>query len=143
MGKVITCPVEKWPGTVTISDPLSLPQVSAIEKANAEADLLRVNKWICGKCKKIHEKPEQVNCEKCGAEIELWRTLPDGVSIAMYRTPLMPAYLDCVEMWNLEGLGNPPAVFPGTPRVSSSRLAGWLIDEVRLLFREAEEIPNE
>jgi hypothetical protein len=33
MSKVITSPVEKWPGTVTIADPLTLPQYAAWEEA--------------------------------------------------------------------------------------------------------------
>lgn len=33
---IITSPVKKWPGTVTLCDPLSLPQVLAIQEANAE-----------------------------------------------------------------------------------------------------------
>jgi len=33
MSKVITSPSKRWTGTVTISDPLLLPQVEAIESA--------------------------------------------------------------------------------------------------------------
>jgi hypothetical protein len=33
MSKVITSPVEKWPGTVTLSDPLTFEQAIAVEKA--------------------------------------------------------------------------------------------------------------
>jgi hypothetical protein len=33
MSKVITSPVKKWPGTVTLSDPLTFPQVFAFEDA--------------------------------------------------------------------------------------------------------------
>lgn len=33
MPKVITSPVKRWPGTVTISDPLTFPQVQDIEAA--------------------------------------------------------------------------------------------------------------
>lgn len=33
MSKTITSPVKRWPGTVTISDPLSYPQVFALEDA--------------------------------------------------------------------------------------------------------------
>ncbi len=40
MGKVITSPVKKWQGTVTLRDPLSLPQVVAIQDANAEVQAL-------------------------------------------------------------------------------------------------------
>ena len=33
MSKVIKSPVKKWPGNITISDPLTFPQVQAIEDA--------------------------------------------------------------------------------------------------------------
>jgi hypothetical protein len=33
MSKVVTSPVKKWPGTVTLSDPLSFPQALAFEDA--------------------------------------------------------------------------------------------------------------
>jgi hypothetical protein len=33
MGKVITSPVQRWPGTVTLSDPLTYPQMIKLERA--------------------------------------------------------------------------------------------------------------
>jgi hypothetical protein len=33
MSKVITSPVKKWPGSVTLADPLTLPQATAFEDA--------------------------------------------------------------------------------------------------------------
>ena len=33
MSKVVTSPVKKWPGTVTLADPLSFPQALAFEDA--------------------------------------------------------------------------------------------------------------
>lgn len=40
MSKIITSPVEKWPGTVTLHDPLSLPQVVELEEAFARVKTL-------------------------------------------------------------------------------------------------------
>ncbi len=37
MSKIITSPVDKWPGTVTLSDPLTFPQALAVEDALAAA----------------------------------------------------------------------------------------------------------
>lgn len=37
MPKTITSPSEKWPGTVTLRDPLYLPQVAAFEAGLAQA----------------------------------------------------------------------------------------------------------
>lgn len=44
MSKVITSPVKKWAGTVTLADPLTLPQAEAIEsclheKTDGEGDI--------------------------------------------------------------------------------------------------------
>jgi hypothetical protein len=36
MPKVIESPVKRWPGKITISDPLTFPQVQAIEDATGE-----------------------------------------------------------------------------------------------------------
>lgn len=33
MGKIITCPVKRWPGTVTLHDPLTLPMVASLERS--------------------------------------------------------------------------------------------------------------
>ena len=33
MSKIITSPISRWAGTVTLADPLTLPQAQAIEKA--------------------------------------------------------------------------------------------------------------
>jgi hypothetical protein len=44
MSKTITSPVKKWPGTVTLSDPLSYPQYFAFEDAmKAAGDLDKDN----------------------------------------------------------------------------------------------------
>lgn len=40
MSKVIKSPVERWPGTVTLYDPLSFPQVIGVEDAFAEVNEL-------------------------------------------------------------------------------------------------------
>ena len=37
MSKVITSPVKKWPGSVTLSDPLTVPQAMAFEESLALA----------------------------------------------------------------------------------------------------------
>ena len=43
MSKTITSPVKKWPGSVTLADPLSYPQVFAIEDAIDEVKRLTSN----------------------------------------------------------------------------------------------------
>lgn len=43
MSKVIVSPVERWAGSVTLHDPLTLPQMAAFHAAFLRADDLRVN----------------------------------------------------------------------------------------------------
>jgi len=43
MSRIITSPVPKWPGTVTLSDPLSFPQALAFQDALEEARKLGDN----------------------------------------------------------------------------------------------------
>lgn len=43
MSKVIKSPVERWAGTVTLSDPLTLPQVAAFHDALLNVTELRSN----------------------------------------------------------------------------------------------------
>lgn len=119
MGKVITSPVKKWPGTVTLCDPLSLPQVVEVRKALESAI----------------EVAGSGETDKDGDRII--------ADLAAYHNELLPAFLSCVEIWELEGLENPPNPFPGTPRASAAELMNWLSTEVIALFAEAETAPNE
>lgn len=113
MSKEIKSPVKKWPGTVTLCDPLSLPQVVKIQNALESAK----------------ELAEDGNLDKLG--------------LAEFHNELLPAFVPCVEKWDLEGIEDPPNPFPATPRVSAAKLMSWLSTEVVALFNEAEEVPNE
>ena len=46
MSKVITSPVRKWPGTVTLADPLTFPQFMAWRKAMTNAKELMDEKDV-------------------------------------------------------------------------------------------------
>lgn len=115
MSKVITSPVKRWPGTVTLSDPLTFPQVFAFEDAN-EAVQAEVNN---------------------GAK--------DDLSVARVSWLILPGVLSCVEAWNLKDFPAAPTVdtFPATPKLSRAYLIAWLVREITALYREAEESPNE
>ena len=110
MSKIITSPVKRWPGTVTLSDPLNYPQAMAVEEALDEAALL-----------------------------------DEEVSRNRRSFVLLPAFLMCVESWDLEGFPEQVTAetFPATPAVVSANLLSWLIGEVTVLFAEADESPNE
>lgn len=110
MSKVITSPVKKWPGTVTLCDPLSLPQALAVRESY------------------------KASLELAGGAEDI-----ENVDLVAFHNELAPALLDCVKSWELEGLDNPPSPFPGTPRKSSAELMIWLTNEVTALFSEDEE----
>lgn len=128
MGKIITSPVKRWRGTVTLSDPLTIPQVMAYE------DAMRAGKEAALE----HGNTVQVK-NKSGEE----ETQANFFS-ARYLYTILPGVCACVEKWELEGL---PAVvtaenFPGSPKMDSARLLSWIIGEISKLYTEAEEVPN-
>ena len=106
--KVVKSPVKKWPGTIAIQNPLSFPQIVAIEDAIQQA-----------------------------------RELGEDISIGKYHSTLLDAFLDCVSDWNLEGLSNPPVPFPATPRLASTELIAFIIEEVMGLFNGVLETSEE
>lgn len=57
---------------------------------------------------------------------------------------LLPGVCACVETWELTGLPAQitPETFPGSPRIASAQLLGWLIGEISKLYSEAESLPN-
>ena len=79
MPRQITSPVKKWPGTVTISEPLTFPQAQAIEDAIGLPD---------GELKAKDKKKR------------VWLSVSD--------TARLPAVLACVEKWELEGFTPDP-----------------------------------
>lgn len=109
MPKVILSPVGRFPGAVTLSDPLTFPQKFAIEDANTVA-------------------------------VGLGETTQSRLNYA-----LLPGICACVEKWDLEGFaeGFTPDTFPATPPVASAELVSWLLEEITLLYTEAEAVPNE
>ena len=117
MSKVITSPIKKWPGTVTLSDPLTYPQFFAVEDAIAEGNRL------------VEEAKE------AGKEISQQR----------YTAAVIGGVLKCVEAHDLKGLPSPltPDNFPASPALSSMRLASWLIEEVTTIYTSEDESPNE
>jgi len=127
--KEITSPVKKWPGTVTISDPLSLPQAVMFQHALRESR----DKLIQG-------------LEDAGVDVENAKDSDyDKVNLSLSELNVIyiDAILGCVEEWSLDGIENPPKSLPGTPSLSANKLVSWLIKEITTLFQEDEEVPNE
>ena len=113
--KVIESPVKRWPGTVGLRENLFLPQTVAVMDVIEEVGFLDKEE---GESFVIH--------------------LKDHLT-------LLPAILDCVEEWDLEGLERPkgPETFPGNPLGDASRLASWLFNEVFDLVLYGDAVPNE
>ncbi len=115
MSKLITSPVDKFPGTVTLSDPLTFPQFLAVQDAVLGVQALR-------------DEPDG------GA-------LTQEKINFMY----LPGLIGCVEEWRLENFPEAVTeeTFPVTPGLASNELITWLLSEILALYSEAEEVPNE
>ena len=115
MSKIITSPSKRWPGTVTLSDPLTYPQFLAVQDAVLGIQALRA-------------EPDG-------------DTLTQERINYMY----LPGLVDCVEEWRLENFPDEVTAdtFQVTPGAASGELITWLLSEVIALYREADEVPNE
>ncbi len=144
MPKLITSPVDKFPGTVTLHDPLSFPMIITIEEAVAAAGEFRTYDFFCGKCK--HEVDVDQILKPCpkGEGVIMQRINWDesGTS-SEYHNALTPAVMEGVQSWALEGVGNPPEYFPGSPATAANMLVKWIFDEIMVLYSGAGIVPNE
>lgn len=110
MPKVITSPVEKWPGTVTLSDPLTLPQGRAFEEGLIEAQ----------------------------------KALRDSKGQLSYEIAILEGCIPCVEKWDIPSIPSLTVnTFPLKPHRARYALISWLLEEIMLLYKDAEEVPNE
>lgn len=128
MAKIIESPSKKWAGTVTLSDPLSMPQVMAFEDAiqNGIDQAIEHGNVVTVKDKDGNER-EAAN-----------------VMSARYMLGILPGVCACVEKWDLQGLPEnmTPDKFPGSPKIASAELLAWLIREITILYNDAETVPN-
>ena len=115
MSKTIVSPVNRWEGTVTLHDPLTLPQLAAFHQSIGDATILR---------SKYRGK-----------------TFTD----AMYYNALMPGVYACVSKFELKNWpGVVAELFPTKPSDEAAQMAAWLVEEVTKLTAEAEaEVPKE
>lgn len=144
MSKVIESPVDAFPGTVTLYDPLSFPMIIKIEETIAEAQQYRTYYYFCGKCKHEVELLEIVKpCPKCEGTIMQRINWDKSGSVSEYHNALAPAVMACVKSWELEGVGNPPEYFPGSPIVPANKLLVWIYDEIMHLYSGTGAVPNE
>ena len=119
MSKVIQSPVDHFTGEVTLSDPLSFPQVFAFRDAMAAGRALI-----------------QVEEDAEGDETE--------VDQLEYNFAVLPGVLACVEKWDLDNMPASPELdtFPATPSLESNEMLSWLLGEVVSIFRRDEPDPE-
>lgn len=122
MSKIITSPVKKWAGTVTLSDPLTIPQVILWQECVDAA---------------------QKYTEEIGTNSEDGVKKMTAPQLLIFRSKITPGICECVEQWNLEGLGQVISnTFPASPKIAAADLFVWLVNEITDLFKDADEIPN-
>ncbi len=120
-------PVKRWPGSVTLPDYLTWPQVKAWTAAEAEADRLIAEARAAGRVKQLGE-----------------REVLTAADTANVRMAWLPGVCAIVGDWRLSGLDAvTPETFPATPPRSAAKLLTWLIDSISRLFDEEEDAPNE
>jgi hypothetical protein len=119
VSRIITSPVKRWSGTVTLADPLTFPQTFAFEDAIDAVQAAR------------RDLPEDAQMTDRDARRINYAALPGIVA--------------CVEEWHLAGFPEVVTIesFPATPSNSAARLIAWLFNEITQAFREAETVPNE
>ena len=117
MPRQITSPVEKWPGTVTLCDPLTFPQVVGLQDAFADVETAR-------------EKAQVKNRVLTQAKLD---------------SILLEPVCACVQKWELDGFPEDVSVetFPATPQKPAAELVAWLIGEVMKIYTgETAPVPN-
>ena len=121
MSKVIKSPVERWPGQVTISDPMNYDQVRKIEDAMDAGHGFDPSSYM--------SKLQEVEV--------VWTSKINQASL--------PAILACVESWELKDFPEnvTEANFPATPRGDAMELAAWLFGEIQSVYYGEIEVKND
>lgn len=115
MSKVIISPIARWPGTVTLADPLTLDQALAFEEAQDEASVYRDGLGDAGML-----RPKDFT-----HLLKIWE----------------PGLLACVECADLPALPAFPQHLPGSPGTDAKAFVVWLLGEVSRVYQGAE-VPN-
>lgn len=128
MSKRIESKNKRFTGFVTISDPLSIPQVMQFEEAIEGASRAAVERGDC------------ISVKGDGGEEKKRVNVMDG----RYLYDVLSGVCACVEKWELSGFPEnvTPDNFPGSPKKDSARVIHWLIDEIMSVYLEAESVPN-
>jgi hypothetical protein len=145
MSKVIISPIARWAGTVTIADPLTLPQAELIQdgfERDEPVELIKARKDYFDCAKELGQEHEQTVKLRL-ALLELAERTRPFHTVADKRQ--LPAIFACVEKWELANMPEKLTIdnFPASPRGDSHRLIEWLFEEICKVFNGEKEIPNE
>jgi hypothetical protein len=132
MSKLVTSPVTKFPGTVTLKDPIPLSACVDWETALAECQ-----PSPCHEGRKIlmqmvgAEERESIVTEYTKHFAGCANCKP-GLSEVAAQERMIKTIKSCVESWNVPGfdLANPP----GSPKKARSQFVGWIIGEISAIY---------
>ena len=118
--RIRPCPVAKWPGTLTLHDQVSYPDLIAFDDAQSEAE------------------------QYLGAPIPDQPGYLTIVDVNRYRLALLPGLLHFVEACDLKGIDSPLTVnnFPAIPRPAAAQLFAWLRDCVQEILLGIDDDPK-
>jgi len=145
VSKVIISPIERYKGSVTIADPLTIPQAQAVE-AGFELDSEFVMEARRAFLRSVKENGENVK------ETSDLKTNLITAILAEKKNPFFsesdkmqsPAILVCVEKWNLENFSlTNDGQLPASPRKDTHKLIEWIYSEIRKVYFGELDIPNE
>lgn len=114
MSKIVTSPVKRWAGTVTLADPLTEAQAIEIERAEF-----------------IFKEAEERAAEAKFKDLQE----------ALNRSAKLKVVKACVEKWELQDFVSEP--FPFSPRADSRKMIDFLYEEIRAVYFGEAVVPNE
>jgi hypothetical protein len=141
--KIVTSPVTKFPGTVTLKEPLPLDACvmweAAIQDCKARpcqkglSIISEINKLQKDESEKMQEIIDNYNAHffACIDSKEHPHCRPAKTDIEA-QVRMLQVVKPCVAEWKIEGfdLANPP----GSPKAARSELIGWLITEISKIY---------
>lgn len=133
MGKVLTSTLKHFPGTVTISDPLTFSQWMT---------------WRAGRDNALLEHAHRIGEDEEGRPKETLKYAEIGL-VDAYSVATIPGVLACVEKWELENFPESvsaetfPAAGSRFTRTDIAALLVWLASEIDTVAFGGGDDPNE
>lgn len=113
MSKLVQSKIERYQGSVTLSDPLNIKQAQLIDAAM--------------------ERPAD---NEVGADGRVWLSVIDAK-----RIPAICACVEKWELENFPQ-NVTPETFPASPRLDTTKLIDWLFYEIRQIYFGDITVPN-